>query len=235
MNARSLADSHHLQAHILFPIMLLALDTATDFASIALYDGRQVVAELNWRSPRRHTSDLAPQVDALLKLQDCQPTALVALAVALGPGSYTGTRVAVSLAKGIVAATGLPLIGIPTLDALAYPHLGEWPVCALLAAGRGRYDWAVYAANTDLPQRQSEWGLDHLPDLLPKLPPPLRFVGELTPEDETALHRSWGENAVIVPQSLAIRRAGALAALAWHRWQAGDTDDPATLSPIYLG
>lgn len=214
--------------------MLLALDTATDFASIALYDGRQVTAELNWRSPRRHTSDLAPQVAALLRLQGRTPADLSAIAVAIGPGSYTGTRVAVSLAKGIVAAAGLPLLGIPTLDALAYPHLGDLPVCALLAAGRGRYDWAMYAPAA-LPQRMGDWGLDRLPDLLPKLALPLRLVGELSAEDEAYVRQTCGDAAIIVPQALAVRRAGALAALAWQRWQRGETDDATALSPIYLG
>lgn len=218
--------------------MLLALDTATDFASIALFDGRQVLAETSWRSQRRHTSELAAQVDALLKLQDLRPADLNALAVALGPGSYTGTRVAVSLVKGIVAATGLPLIGVPTLDVVALPHLGRQPVAALLAAGRGRYDWAVYAAESGAPRRLSEWGLARLPDLLPQLEafaPPLCFAGELSAEDESLLRQTWGERAIIVPQTLALRRAGVLAALAWQRLQAGDIDDPTTLSPIYLG
>ncbi len=218
--------------------MLLALDTATDYASIALFDGRAILAESSWRSQRRHTSDLASQVDALLRLQTCRPSDLQALAVAIGPGSFTGTRVAVSLAKGIVAATDLPLIGIPTLDVVAYPHLGRLPVCALLAAGRGRYDWAVYAAGAGAPHRLSAWGLDRLPDLLPQVESfgaPLCFAGELTTDDEAILRQNWGEKALIVPQVLALRRAGLLAALAWRRWQAGDTDDPATLSPIYLG
>lgn len=218
--------------------MLLALDTATDFASIALFDGRQIVAESSWRSHRRHTSEVAAQVDALLTLQDCRPAALKALAVALGPGSYTGTRVAVSLAKGIVAATGLPLIGVPTLDAVAFPHLGRRPVCALLTAGRGRYNWAVYGAEGATPHRLSDWGLSRLPDLLSQLEsfdPPLCFAGELSAEDEAFLSQSWGDKAAIVPQALALRRAGVLAALAWRRWQAGELDDPAALSPIYLG
>ena len=103
--------------------MLLALDTATDNASIALHDGGQVLAELSWRSWRRHTVELAPQVDALLRLARAAPGDLTAVAVSIGPGSYVGTRVALSFAKGVIAALGLPLLGIPSLDVLAYPHL----------------------------------------------------------------------------------------------------------------
>ena len=216
--------------------MLLALDTATQYASIALYDGQTVVAELNWRSDRRHTVELAPQVDNLLRLAGVAPADLTALAASIGPGSYTGTRIALSYAKGIVLARDLPLIGIPTLDALAYPRLpAPEPLCAVVAAGRGRYCWAVYAPDEIQPRRLTEFGLDKLPALLPQLQPPMIFVGEVSSDDKAQLDAEWGENAVIVPPALAVRRAGALAELAWGRLQAGDVDDPIALNPIYLG
>jgi len=216
--------------------MLLALDTATQYASIALYDGQNVVAELNWRSDRRHTVELAPQVDNLLRLAGMAPADLTALAAGIGPGSYTGTRIALSYAKGIVLARDLPLIGIPTLDALAYPHLpARRPVCAMVAAGRGRYCWAVYAPDEPQPQRLTDFGLDKLPELLPQIQPPMLFAGELSPEDKERLGAEWGGDAAIISPARALRRAGALAELAWARWQAGDVDDPISLSPIYLG
>lgn len=216
--------------------MLLALDTATQYASIALYDGRAVIAELNWRSDRRHTVELAPQVANLLRLAGVTPADLTALGVAIGPGSYTGTRIALSYAKGVVLARDLPLIGIPTLDALAYPRLpATQPLCALVAAGRGRYCWTTYASGQARPQRLRDFGLARLPEILPELTPPMLFVGELSAEDKKLLGQAWGEAAGIAPPALAMRRAGALAELAWARWQAGERDDAITLSPIYLG
>jgi tRNA threonylcarbamoyladenosine biosynthesis protein TsaB len=215
--------------------MLLALDTATAFASVALYDGRQVLGEVSWQTQRRHTAEVMSQIEALVRLVGMGPAALTAVAVAIGPGSYTGTRVGVSLAKGMVAAAGLPLVGVPTLDVVAYPHLGAWPVCALVAAGRGRYHAAVYAADIAWPRRLGDWQLGTLAELLARLTPPLRFAGELAPADAETLAQAWGDRAAIVPPALAVRRAGILAALAWRRLQAGERDDPITLSPIYLG
>lgn len=216
--------------------MILALDTATQFASIALHDGRQVLAELNWRSERRHTVELAPQVQALMALAEASPDDLTAIAVAIGPGSYTGTRVATSFAKGIVIATGLPLLGIPTLDTLAYTRSHTAiPLCALVAAGRGRYCWAAYDPGSGLPKRTSEWGLNPISEIVRQLEPPTYFIGELSPEDQQFLQRSWSEEAIIARPALALRRAGALAGLAWLRLEAGDVDDPVSLSPIYLG
>ncbi len=216
--------------------MLLALDTATRYASIALYDGQSVVAELNWRSDRRHTVELAPQVDNLLRLAGIAPADLTALGVSIGPGSYTGTRIALSYAKGVVLARDLPLVGVSTLDALAYPHLpAHRPLCAVVAAGRGRYCWAVYAAAEMQPERITDFGLDKLPELLPQIQPPMIFVGELNEEDMARLEAAWGKEAIVLSPARAVRRAGALAELAWKRLQAGDVDDPVALSPIYLG
>jgi tRNA threonylcarbamoyladenosine biosynthesis protein TsaB len=216
--------------------MLLSLDTATQNASIALYDGESVVAELNWRSERRHTVELAPQVENLLRLANITPADLTALGVSIGPGSYTGTRIALSYAKGVVLARNLPLIGISTLDALAYPHLpASQPLCALVAAGRGRYCWTVYAPNAESPQRQTDFGLNKLPQLLPQIQPPMRFVGELSPEDKARLGAESGADALIPSPARSMRRAGVLAELAWDRLQGGDIDDPLSLSPIYLG
>ena len=215
--------------------MLLALDTATHFASIALYDGEGVRAELSWLSHRRHTVELAPQVENLLQLVGISPEDLAALAVSIGPGSYTGTRIALSYAKGIALARDLPLIGIPTLDALVYPHLpATMPICGLVAAGRGRYDWAVYAPDAPVPRRLTEFRLGRLSELLTQLQPPMSFVGELSQEDRAALIDAWGQDARILSPALAVRRASALAELAWSRWRAGDVDDPVSLSPIYL-
>ena len=122
--------------------MLLSLDTATRQSGIALYDGQQLVAELNWHSVDAQTTELLPRLEQVLAWAKVRPADLSAIAVSLGPGSFTGVRVALSLAKGMALAHGLPLLGVPTLDAAAYPYLGDsLPVCAVVQAGRGRVLW----------------------------------------------------------------------------------------------
>ena len=221
--------------------MLLALDTATRHASIALYDGETVLAELNWRTARRHTVELAPQVAAICQLAGVTIDAITALGVCIGPGSYTGARIALSYAKGMVAARDLPLIGVSGLDAMAYPHLGDdAPVCAMVAMGRGRYAWALYdagdvKAGPRLPRRLSDYRVDALEDLLARLTPPVRLVGELDAQARQTIRSRWDASAMpLISPALGLRRGGALAELAWLRLQAGDVDDPVSLSPIYV-
>jgi tRNA threonylcarbamoyladenosine biosynthesis protein TsaB len=218
--------------------MLLALDTATDLASIALYDGGRVVSEHTWHSARRHTVELMPDVDALLTQAQMTPAQLSAVAVALGPGSFTGLRVALSLAKGLTLALSLPLLGVPTLDVVAYPHQAQpLPVCAVIQAGRGRLCWGLYRHG------DGGWGtvtgyhvspIDDVAARLADVSEPILFSGEILLPNADRLRTLLGDRFTLASPALRLRRAGVLAEIAWARWQAGQVDDPATLSPIYL-
>jgi tRNA threonylcarbamoyladenosine biosynthesis protein TsaB len=223
--------------------MLLSLDTATRHSGIALYDGRQIVAELNWHSVDAQTTELLPRLEQLMAWAGLRPADLAALAVSLGPGSFTGLRVAISLAKGMALAHGLPLVGVSTLDATAYPHLGgPDPVCAVVQAGRGRICWAVYrpgapadaAALGAWRGQRTAITLTGGEELAAVLDRRVRLVGELGPDLRDLLAARAGDLAVLPGPAVAVRRAGYVAELGWQRWQAGQTDNPASLSPIYL-
>ena len=81
--------------------MLLAIDTATRVPSLALYDGERVVAEETWRSANGHTVELVPGLVRVLERQRVSPAELKGIAVALGPGSFTGLRIGLGIAKGL--------------------------------------------------------------------------------------------------------------------------------------
>lgn len=227
--------------------MLLALDTATRQSGLALFDGHQLVVELNWVSNDNQTSELAPRLAQALDWCALQPASLSGIAVSLGPGSYTGLRVALSVAKGLALAHAIPLLGIPTLDATAYPHLGRsQPVCASLQAGRGQVCWAIYRPLSSagmasaLPDSQravlggTAYRLGSWEDLAASLHEPTLCVGELPAAARQQLLALAGERALLASPAIASRRAGSLAELGWARLQAGEADDLASLSPIYL-
>ncbi|TAK13028.1 MAG: tRNA (adenosine(37)-N6)-threonylcarbamoyltransferase complex dimerization subunit type 1 TsaB [Anaerolineae bacterium] len=214
--------------------MLLAIDTATRRVGLALYDGAQVLHEVTLASPSRHTVDLAPAVERALAgtagLGD-----LRAVAVALGPGSFTGLRIGVAFAKGLALARHLPLVGIPTHDILAHaqPLGGEERLAAVIEAGRGRLAVAWYIPG------EGRWVADGSPQLLTpedlskEIRTPTRVCGDLDEDTRKLLSRKR-KNVLLVSPAASLRRAGHLAELAWERWQAGHTDDPATLAPVYI-
>ncbi|MFQ6000769.1 MAG: tRNA (adenosine(37)-N6)-threonylcarbamoyltransferase complex dimerization subunit type 1 TsaB [Anaerolineae bacterium] len=208
--------------------MILALDTSTRTAGIAIYGGEEgVVSELTWRSSSHHTVELAPYLDLLLG-----PKELTGIAVALGPGSFTGLRVGLSLAKGFALAQGIPLIGIPTLDALAYSQSHQpLPICALLEAGRGRICAALYEKVTL--HRVTDYLLTTLEGLSSEITRPTLICGEIDEVGAAILRKRLGDRAVVTSPAASLRRAGYLAELGWERLQRGEVDDPRTLEPLY--
>lgn len=217
--------------------MLLAIDTSTRQAGIALYDGaRGLVSEYNWHSANRHTEELLPAISQMLAQAGVKPGGLRAAAIALGPGSFTGLRVGLAAAKGLVLANGLALLGIPSLDVVAYPHQSQpAPVIAVLQAGRGRVYWAPYAHGPGGWAAQEPARLSTVPELANTVVRPVIFAGELSAADRETLS-SWAgrARANFLPPALSLRRAGYLAELGWRRFEVGEADDPAALSPIYL-
>ena len=126
------------------PATLLAIDSSTDQAGVGLYDGVRV-AELSWVAGRTQTASLLGQIQHLLTLHQLTPSDLAAIAVAIGPGTFSGLRVGISVAKGLVLGLGIPLVGVPTLTAAALPLAGAGAaVVAIVAAGRDRLVWAEY-------------------------------------------------------------------------------------------
>ncbi|HJW90156.1 MAG TPA: tRNA (adenosine(37)-N6)-threonylcarbamoyltransferase complex dimerization subunit type 1 TsaB [Anaerolineales bacterium] len=214
--------------------MLLALDTSTRVVGIALYTGVQVLSEALWTSRDYHTVELAPKVEEFLSRAGLQVADLRVLAVALGPGSFTGLRIGLALAKGLCLAQHLPLIGIPSLDILAaaLPVI-DTQLAAILRAGRGRIVVGWYQAAKGAWQPSGRVEVLTAEGLARQLEVPTQVCGELT-EEERRLFGRRHKFARLASPALSLRRPAYLGELAWARWQAGKVDDPATLAPIYL-
>lgn len=214
--------------------MLVAIDTATDIASLALHDGFRVRVEHTWESARRHTVEILPALVTALDRVGIRAEHISAVAVTRGPGSFTGLRVGLAVAKGLALARGLPLVGVPTLDVVAAAQGHDRrALCAVLQAGRGRICTATYR------WRDGEWHAQAPPvlttwaALVQTITSPTLFCGEIDTAGVEAL-AALGKSAVLLPAAARLRRAGFLAEVAWRRLNRGETDDPATLTPIYL-
>jgi len=214
---------------------LLAIDSSTEQAGVALYDGARG-GELSWPAGRTQTTTLLAEVHHLLGLHGLAAADLGVIAVATGPGTFNGLRVGLGVAKGLVLGLGVPLLGVPTLAAVAAAHADAGrPVMAVVAAGRGRLVWAVYG---DGP---AGWGPAAAPKngtvaaLAEQLVGSAGAIvtGELDAEQEAVVAAVPG--VTLVPRPLRLRRPAALAALAWDRYLAGEADDAGTLEPVYAG
>lgn len=221
--------------------MILAIDTATKWLGLAVHNGRSLLAELGWQSNNTQTVDLAPAIDDLLRRLQLEITDLKGIGVAIGPGSYTGLRVGLSVAKGLSLGYQTPLIGINTLDILAagfVPAAGVGPadaqLCAVAEAGRTRICAALYGWHKRLGwQAKAEPVICTWDELLAQLELPITFAGEISPEAGKQIRAANSAFRIASPAST-IRRAGHLAELAWLRLRKGETDDASLLQPNYL-
>ncbi|MCY4366106.1 MAG: tRNA (adenosine(37)-N6)-threonylcarbamoyltransferase complex dimerization subunit type 1 TsaB [Chloroflexi bacterium] len=211
--------------------MILAIDTSTRNAGVALAQEGRVISSRSWRSAVNHTSELMPAVSYLLEGAGLKVHDLDGFVVALGPGGFSALRVGMSVAKGLAIATGKPLAGIGTLDAEAQPYLQSGlPVCALLDAGRSEVSSGYFGADG---QRLREDRICPPEELAEELAGQLLICGEGARSHAEILRERLGSNAVLAGHSPA-SRLWALAELGQQRLDSNETDDVATLQPNYL-
>ena len=191
-----------------------------------------VLAEGVYRESRSHTASLPLLVervfgDAGLALED-----LEGIAVSIGPGSFTGLRIGLALAKGLAFAGGLPLVGVPTLEALAWVVDAEpgTTVCAALDARKREVYAALFAVEAEGPRRLTP-DLALAPEALAaRLPRPCTVVGDAGEVYGEAL----GAHARLLPFATHHPRGGVIARLGAARLAAGEAANLGTLEPVYV-
>ncbi len=212
--------------------MELAIDTSNETAGLALSKKGQVMAELTWVAGRNHTREVLPALLRLLEQVEARLQDLEGIIVAKGPGSFSGVRLGISLAKGLALALNVPLVGISTLEALAFPYAGlGLPICPLLRFGR-ELALALFQLREDKFVRLLEEQIVEPGEIPSKISGQIIFCGKLEPELVSFLHQEFGEKAQFLSSGL--RRPGYLCELGWQHLRAGKQDDPATLQPLYL-
>ncbi len=231
--------------------MLLALDTATATASLALYDlaADHLLLEMTWDARRRQTQDLLVTAQRAFDLVERTPQQVTALAVTTGPGSFTGVRIGISTVKGIglglASASALPqVVGLPTLTVTAAPWLAlaatSTPaprICACIQAGRGRYNWAWFAAGDLLARpgaadHQAGTAAEFAAVLAGAAAGPIWLVGECGADLRSAVAPL--AHVFTLDDVGGLRRASHLARLAALAIAAGRTEPLDSLQPLYL-
>src|SRR5262245_57163584 len=215
--------------------MLLAIDTSTIQTGLACYDEHGLLGECVWRAGRDHSAQLLPQLTMLLRHLGRARDSLIAVAVALGPGSWSGLRVGMSTAKGLALAQNLPIVGVGTLDVLAYQHRRPGATTIpLIRLGRERFATGTTGGQGGT-KRAIEPRNVTLVEVCVETTGRALFCGDVDPDVQATLREKLGERAQFTTPAANLRRPGYLAELAWQRLQAGAVDPVATLEPIYLG
>ncbi len=213
---------------------ILAVDTTTSICAVGVCRGERLLAETIVDCGRTHTERLVMTVDWVLSETSLSLDDLDALAVTVGPGSFTGLRVGVAAMKGLALGKRLPLVPVPTLDAMT--RLGAFHdgcVCPVLDAKMGEVFGAVYRFAEGKRTKATEDLVVPVEQLLEHVEDTTTFLG-----DGTAVYgdriRAGVRHARFAPSLCAVPRASAVALEAAALLEQGVSTNPSEVAPVYL-
>jgi tRNA threonylcarbamoyladenosine biosynthesis protein TsaB len=220
-------------------VRILGIETSTPVVSVALLEDRQITAEASFHTRQDHMKRLLPLVDQLLDGAGCSVRDLDAFSVALGPGSFTSLRIGLATGKALAHALGKPLIGVPTLDVLAWDLHGiPELICPVLISRRQEVYAAFYTTSGSGMQRLSGYlALDPLrlaERLSGQLHGVVTFTGEGALQYWELFHGQLGERAKLVEPVHIWPRAGIVAWLGAERLNKSEDADPARITALYV-
>lgn len=218
---------------------LLAVETSTLTGAVALFEAEAVVAESRVSVAVTHGERLMAAIDGVLRAARWQLADVEAFAVALGPGSFTGLRIGVSTIKGLAFATGKPVVGVPTLDALAWTlPFCAYPVCPILDAKKDEVYAALYRTlegrleALSVPRAVAPATLAE--ELRATTEGPIVFLGDGVVPFASVLADILGTRIRLGPAGLRLPSAVTVAELGARALGRGEAADPAGLVPLYL-
>ena len=222
---------------------ILGIDTSTPIGSVALIDEDNLVAEHTLNIVQAHSSRLMPAIDTVLKWGDLTAEDLDGCAVGIGPGSFTGVRIGVATIKSLCYALDKPIVGVSTLEAVAYNL--RWThgvICPLFDARRSEVYCAIFQGGAEW-QRLSEdlclpidGFLDQLGETTAqrRVPTTFNFVGDGLLTYGDAVRERLGERVHFADAIFNVPRGATIAHLGRQRLRNDDVDDYWTLVPNYV-
>ncbi len=219
---------------------ILGIDTSTPIGSVALIDDENIVAEHTLNIVQAHSSRLMPAIDTVLKWGDITPNDLDGCVVGIGPGSFTGIRIGVATAKSLCYAVDKPIVGVSTLEAIAYNL--RWTdgfVCPILDARRREIYGSIFHGGIEWQRLTDDLCLpiDAFLDELDSHVSPdsaIIFVGDGLVTYGDAVRERLDEAACFADAILNVPRGATIAQLGAQRLKQGDNDSYWTLVPNYV-
>lgn len=215
---------------------ILAFETSAKAASAAILQDGVLIAEYFQNSGQTHSRTLMQMTEHMLQNCDLTVQDIDALAVAEGPGSFTGVRIGVAAAKGFAWGRELPCYGVSTLEAMAFSASAlDGILVPTMDARRAQTYTAIFEASGGTLVRLHEdcaISLEELENLLKKYEKPKFLIGD----GAELCYNTFGnlENVRLLPEHIRMQRASGVALAAWERYKVGETGDAETLSPAYL-
>ena len=217
---------------------ILALDSSGLVASVAIVEEQQMIAEYTINHKKTHSQTLLPMLDEIVKMTQIDLNSIDAIAVAGGPGSFTGLRIGSATAKGLGFALNKPLIHIPTVEALAYNLYGNAQViCPIMDARRNQVYTGLYEFHgTDFRVMKDQVAIS-IEDMIKELnflEREVIFIGDGIPPYEEIIKEQIEVPYSFAPAHLCRQRAGAVGTLAVQYYKEGKIESAEEHEPNYL-
>lgn len=217
---------------------ILAIDTSGQNCSVAIIDEEKVICDFNLSIGTTHSETLLPMIDEVCKTSRIDLSEVDVLACGIGPGSFTGLRIGLATIKGFALAQNKNVIGVPTLDALAYNIANfDGIICSVLDARNNNVYAGIYKYENDKVFLQGDYiteNLDTLIDILKAKNEKVIFVGDGAISFKEKFIQSLNEKALFAPLHLNNQLSSSVAKVALDRALVNDFDDADTLNPMYL-
>ena len=219
---------------------ILALDSSGLVASVAVMEDDTLIAEYTMNYKKTHSQTLLPMLDEIKKNIQLDLNSIDAIAVAAGPGSFTGLRIGSATAKGLGLALDKPLIAVPTVDALAYNlyDTGEDTViCPIMDARRNQVYTGIYKFQNHefvIIKEQDALSIQEILEILNGIGKKVIFLGDGVPVFKETIKENCKVEYSFAPAHLSRQRSGAVAALASIYFVQGRTQTAAEHQPDYL-
>ena len=222
---------------------ILAIDSSGMPASAALAEDDQLIAEYTIYYKKTHSQTLLPMIDQIRQMTQLDLTSLDAVAVAAGPGSFTGLRIGSATAKGLGLALDLPLIPVPTLEGLAWNVWGtDRVICPMMDARRDQVYTGAYrfryeqdgTADLESLIPQDALPVEEMAGKLNMLHEPVILLGDGVPVYRQILEKTLRVPVLYAPAHMNRQKAGSVAACAFSYARKGRMESAAAHRPDYL-
>ncbi len=217
---------------------ILALDSSGLVASVAVVEDDNLCGEFTMNHKKTHSQTLLPMLDEVVKMIELDLNTIDAIAIAGGPGSFTGLRIGAATAKGLGLALDKPLIHIPTVDALAYNLYGhKHLVCPLMDARRNQTYTGLYeftGEGMQILRAQCAIGIDEIIGYVNEIGRPVTFLGDGVPVFNDYIARHCIVEYDYAPAHMNKQRAASVGALAKEYYLEGKIETAEEHTPDYL-
>lgn len=216
-------------------MIILAVDTSGLGCSVAVTDKTELIADVNLRKNETHSKHLMGVIQDVLRISGLEMDAIDLFAVSHGPGSFTGLRIGMSTIKGLSMATGKPILGVSSLDALAYAvHYPDCRLCAMIDARKDEVFTASYILENGTLEKTSEENLIGHGALCVGLQEQTVFFGSGAARYRDIITQRMGPNAIIAPEAFHHVYGENVAILGYDAFENKKNENWSEIAPSYI-